>query len=126
MLNNKLIMEDIIKAEDSNKFNLYLSELLHAIKYKDYKKYDDLYNYNVKKKEEYSELEYRRLVQLAAVMDFKFIGSEYMDKWFKSGDLYLEKPFFSSDIDREYLFFFAPQQFMRHNVFYDRYELDVL
>lgn len=119
-------MEDIIKLDNLEIFNLKISELLHAIKYNDFEKYADLYNYEVKKKEEYSEIEYKRLVQLAAILDYKFIGSQYMNKWFKSEELYLEVPFFSSDVDREYLFFFAPQQFMRHNVFYDRYELEVL
>lgn len=47
------------------------------------------------------------------------------ENWFKSEDICLIYRF-RSDKDREYLFFFAPQQFMGHNVFYDKCELEVL
>ena len=74
----------------------------------------------------YNDLQYTRLVQLAAVLDFKLQGKEFKDNWFKSNKLILEQPFFSDELSKEILFLFAPQQLMRHNVFFDPAELEVL
>lgn len=121
-----LNVDILINIENESNFNLSISEILHAIKYESVEHYEELIKYKPSEKNAYSKLQYLRLAQLAAILDFKLTDKVFYGSWFKSSEIYLDEPYFVGDCNREFLFLFAPQQLMRHNVFYDANGLDAL